>query len=331
MHAWARADVRNEAELERWRAVWARTGRIQMAGPADGFDRQALWGRFVRTTRSQPEADAPASIGAGLRPARLLPAIATTVVAVLGIGLSLHGLRHDGHLASSGREYATVARQRLSVTLVDGTRFTLAPASRLRVVSDRTVDLEGEALFTVMHDEARPFAVRAANAVVTDIGTEFNVRAYMGDNAVRVAVAAGQVCVGTRSGRCNQSLQVGDFAAVSDTGVVVTHGADIAAITAWTQGRLVFEDTPLPEVTRELARAFDLDVTVTDSVLAAHHVTASFGSESPDEILSLVARIVGADVRRSGRRVILVPRRDALDHRAPGDRVLTTATRGEPK
>src|SRR5262249_48171613 len=90
-----------------------------------------------------------------------------------------------------GREYVTSTSQQLSMTMPDGTRFTLAPSSRVRVHGDygkdtRELDLEGEAYFTVIHDTSHPFTVHARSASVQDIGTTFDVRAYKLDSTVRV-------------------------------------------------------------------------------------------------------------------------------------------------
>ena len=59
----------------------------------------------------------------------------------------------------------------------------------------REVELEGEAYFAVVHDAARPFAVRAHGAVATDVGTAFDVRAYPEDAGARIAVTEGAVAV----------------------------------------------------------------------------------------------------------------------------------------
>ena len=57
---------------------------------------------------------------------------------------------------------------------------------------DRTVELEGEAEFDVVHDPMRPFRVQAGRALVVDIGTRFDVRLYATDRSARVAVAEGR-------------------------------------------------------------------------------------------------------------------------------------------
>ena len=63
-------------------------------------------------------------------------------------------------------------------TLADGSRIDLNGATRIVLDRDnaRFATLErGEALFTVVHDEARPFEVEAGDARLLDLGTVFNV------------------------------------------------------------------------------------------------------------------------------------------------------------
>ena len=115
------------------------------------------------------------------RPMRWLAASAV-IVTVLGAGAALEFLatNRTTAVAASGatHEYTTQPGQRAEVRLVDGTRVTLAPASRLIVPADfdivrRDVVLEGRAMLTVEHNTRKPFTVRARNAIAIDVGTRF--------------------------------------------------------------------------------------------------------------------------------------------------------------
>ncbi len=276
----------------------------------------------------------------------LLAASVLVMLAVGGIGVLGRGS------VTAGWEYGTAAGQRLSVTLADGTQLTLAPASRVRLAAGygdggsmggskarpyvaREVEFEGEAYFTVVHDAVHPFAVRTRNAVVRDVGTVFDVRAYPEDRALRVAVADGRVAITGRDGllaaRPPQPLAAGDVATVADATITIEHGADLASLTAWRQGRLVFAKTPLAEVVQDLSRAFDLSIRVEDSVLASQRVTASFERESVEQVLDDIASIVGGSYERVGRAVV-IKRHGAGAQWRGGNSVtpLTIAQQAEP-
>jgi ferric-dicitrate binding protein FerR (iron transport regulator) len=100
-------------------------------------------------------------------------------------------------------------------------------------------------------------------------------------------------------------LVAGDVAVIADTGSTVVHRSNVAALTAWTQGRFVFDETSLSEIVRELTRAFDLEFTVADTSLLSSTVTASFAGETDDQILTVVTQAIGAHYERRGRHVVI--------------------------
>jgi ferric-dicitrate binding protein FerR (iron transport regulator) len=77
--------------------------------------------------------------------------------------------------------------------------------------------------------------------------------------------------------------------------VRLTRGVDVSTYTAWTGGRLVFNDTPLAQVAEELERWYGVEVRVTDSTLLSRHLTTAFESESLDEVLRVIG--MSLDVR----------------------------------
>ncbi len=219
------------------------------------------------------------------------------------------------------REFATPAGSRSTVTLRDGTHLVLGPATRLRVPTDfgtssRTVELDGQAYFAVVHNAAQPFAVRTARADVRDVGTTFSVRAYADDADGRVAVTEGKVRVGTAS------LARGDLAVIDGGGrVAVRHGVDLTPYIAWTQGRLAFDGTPLRDVARELDRAFDVRITIADSGLAGDPVSGTFDNESVDQVLDDITDVIGGDYERVGRAVAIHRRTSKATRHGLGERL----------
>ncbi len=266
---------------------------------------------------------------AGQRPAPTTAmAIAAMVVVALGVGLAVGASRHGAVVASPGRAYATAAGQRLSVTLVDGTHLTLAPASTVRIAagygrgtSGREVDLEGEAYFAVTHDAAHPFAVRAHGAVARDVGTAFGVRAYPEDGTVQVVVAEGAVEL-----HATQALTAASAPAAHPVlltartvGIVdpsgntrVVTGVDVTPSLAWRDGELVFDDTPVRDVLRELERWYGVEIRLGDDALGARHVRATIHAQSLTEALDLLVPSAGARYERHGATITIYPAPDGV-------------------
>jgi transmembrane sensor len=217
-------------------------------------------------------------------------------------------------------DYRTSRGQYATIRLADSTAVTLAPESHLAVSARfgdgaRELSLEGEAIFSVRHDAARPFRVRARNAVIEDIGTKFDVRAYAGDATVTVAVVEGSVEITSEQSDSaatgvprprGVALVAGAVGTLDRRGAALAqHTAAVASYLGWATGRLSFVDRPLPEVLATIARWYDLDIRVSDAGLMQRRVNAEFSTQSPSEMIDALAAAVGARVERSGSVVTL--------------------------
>ena len=97
----------------------------------------------------------------------------------------------------SGSTYSTGIGEQRSIVLADGSIVELNSRSRLRIrytAAQRDIDLiEGQALFRVAHNAARPFVVHSGAVNVRAVGTEFDV--YKKRVGTIVTVVEGKVAV----------------------------------------------------------------------------------------------------------------------------------------
>jgi transmembrane sensor len=210
-------------------------------------------------------------------------------------------------VAAAPTDVTTRPGQQAEVRLVDGTQVTLSPASKLTYPSDfgqreRTVVLDGEAYFTVVHDPARPFRVESAHGVAEDLGTAFVIRAR-GTSALQVVVTEGAVVLRPRPRPAGDTdslvLTRGQLGRVLPDGELTFRSrVDTAGYLAWTRGELVFEDTPLAEVAAELSRWYAADVRVARPGLAGRRFSGRFERKSLDEAVKLVAAVADVSARR---------------------------------
>jgi ferric-dicitrate binding protein FerR (iron transport regulator) len=78
---------------------------------------------------------------------------------------------------------------------------------------------------------------------------------------------------------------------------------DLSRYLAWTEGRLVYDETPLRDALTELGRWYDMDFVLADSTLGARHLTATLAGEAISETLTLLSSTLGVDYERHGRTV----------------------------
>jgi ferric-dicitrate binding protein FerR (iron transport regulator) len=139
---------------------------------------------------------------------------------------------------------------------------------------------------------------------------------------VRVAVTEGVVAVHRDSGVAvadSAVLQPGDVAEVPSTGAtVVKRNQNVERLLGWTRGELVFEDTPLSNVARELERWFDVQVRIEDPALSPKRWTAALRiSDSLETVLDVMSKTLGVRAERTGNVVTIRGGRPANPASAP--------------
>ncbi|MCJ8206310.1 FecR family protein [Pseudomonas sp. RGM2987] len=222
-------------------------------------------------------------------------AVAAGVLAVaVGLGL-FSGL---GSSADYSGEFATTLGERRHIALPDGSVIDLNSSSRVRVQfahHQRRVELaQGEALFRVEHDAGRPFTVDAGNGQVTVTGTRFDVRRDV--DRTRVAVEQGSVKVQGRD--VPVKLTAGLGTQIDAQGkVAVPYAINADEITAWRNGKLVFNDAPLSEVAEEVSRYRANPLRIGSPAVGSLRLTSVFGVANTDALLKALPNILPVAVR----------------------------------
>jgi ferric-dicitrate binding protein FerR (iron transport regulator) len=202
------------------------------------------------------------------------------------------------------RKVTTERGERATLRLSDGTKVRLNAESQLRFPDSfheqdrRIVHLSGEAYFDVEDDSTRRFTVSTSGASIDVHGTAFNVRARSGREEVQVAVEEGGVSLrapeADSNGRKKVRLRSGEVGRVlGKSTLITTDQANLKTYVGWTDGLLVFENASLPEVTAQLGRWYNLDFVIQNSSLRSMRLTADLKSESPKEVLNVIAATLG--------------------------------------
>jgi ferric-dicitrate binding protein FerR (iron transport regulator) len=207
--------------------------------------------------------------------------------------------------------YATHVGELRSITLPDGSTIELNARTQIRVAyhdHERDIDLlDGQAIFHVVKDQARPFIVHAGDTRVRAVGTQFDVyKKPTGDTTV--SVVEGRVAVFTdpsippkessvgrapsaheASGVQGEDSQVllvaGDQLTVTGTAAEKSAAPDVAAATAWTRRQIVFRASPLTEVVAEFNRYNAQQLVITDPGIRTVRVSGVFSSTNPGSFL----------------------------------------------
>lgn len=203
--------------------------------------------------------------------------------------------------------YATAIGEQRSIILADGSTVELNSRSRIEVhfTDDaRGIDLlEGQALFKVAKNPARPFVVTSGGTVVRAVGTQFDV--YKKREGTVVTVVEGRVAIATSanaSGRgaagaspipASISQGNGREYQVSAGQQVTVHPAsleesvhpNISSAIAWRQRQLVFESATLAQVAEEFNRYNVRQLVIDETELHDFHISGVFSSADPASLV----------------------------------------------
>lgn len=180
--------------------------------------------------------------------------------------------------------------EKLEVIFNDGSIATLNSGSEIQFFENfeddkRNVILNGEAFFSVKKD-GRPFIITTDNAITTVLGTEFNV--WSRSNETRVIVKEGKVSLAENSLIGNkviltqgqQSKIKASLPPNEPTNVDTDH------LLGWLDGKLVFDNTSLKEITEEFERFYNVEVNLELPELAQYNLTGSFEDKNVDNALT---------------------------------------------
>lgn len=266
----------NAEAYRRVEVLWRTTGALAPDRDIQALTRETLEDTRPRTKRGRRAWAAPVGL-----------AVVGTLVAALALALWL----------PSRGVYQTDVGGREVIALDDGTRVELDTDTRIKVryaSGERRVVLEqGQALFTVARDAARPFRVEAAGTEVTALGTVFDVRREA--TGARVTLVEGSVSVAdtsarTRTWRLTPGQRVETFR--TDPAPVAI---DPAVATSWSQGRLIFRNTPLREAVAEINRYLPGKIILASGSVAETPVNGAFATGDRDAFVAAVSDLFGLE------------------------------------
>lgn len=244
--------------------------------------------------------------------------IAAAGVSALALGIALTLIVGGGHT------YSTAKGEQRIIRLEDGSIVHLNTDSRLKVRFSKTGRdlrlLNGEALFTVQHDRARPFRVRSDGTLIQAVGTQFNV--YRRPAGTRVSVLEGTVRITAEASRelrlmsrpskaaeplTPLMLAAGGQADAGTTGQLVIQPApDIARAVAWQDLRVIFKSERLEDAAAEVNRYSPRPFRV-EGELKDMRISAIFDANDPEALLRFLRAFEGVAVETRRDEVIIRP------------------------
>ncbi|SKA30531.1 protein of unknown function [Chitinophaga eiseniae] len=158
---------------------------------------------------------------------------------------------------------STANGETYQVRLPDGSDVWLNAASSLSYTPDllsdgkRSVQLEGEAYFSITRDQAHPFIVQSKDQQIEVLGTQFNVNAYADEPVVATTLLKGSVSITT--GGQKKKIHPGEQALLS-AGRLSVQKVEVDNIIDWKNGDFALNHVEFKTAMRKIARWYDMEV-----------------------------------------------------------------------
>jgi ferric-dicitrate binding protein FerR (iron transport regulator) len=197
------------------------------------------------------------------------------------------------------------------VKLSDGSVVFLNAGSNLQytVASGKTVRdviLNGEAYFSIAKDASRPFTVRTEHLSIEVPGTEFNVKAYPDETKTTATLNSGRIKAETDGGQAYVLNPGGQLSYSSRSKSATLSHVDATDFSAWKDGRLIFNDTPLHEIIAAIERKFDVRFAPDSSIDLDDRYSVKFihGEDLP-RIMKIMETVCGFNCHTEGKTILL--------------------------
>ncbi len=196
--------------------------------------------------------------------------------------------------------YIPVAEMR-ELDLPDGTHVVLNSKSTLLYPDEfkgetRSVYLIGEAYFKVAPNKECPFIVKANDFQITALGTEFNVNAYPESESLQATLIEGSVKVEFDNLTSNLILKPSEqlvYYPKTKKAQVLT--SEVADVTAWKDGDLLFKDMHLDEIFINLERKYPYTFIYVPSSMRENTYSFRFNNgASLKEIMEIIRQVEGS-------------------------------------
>jgi len=233
-------------------------------------------------------------------------ASAASLLFAVGLGIK------EGWPLVDGRVLQTAKGELRQITLADGSLIELNSDTELAVHYGwlgRSLELvRGEALFSVAPGKWRPFEVSAGGGKLRDIGTRFDVA--IGPSANRISVLEGAIDLRLPATGEQRQTGVGQMMTYNAATVLSEPAAaDVKTFAVWRNRKLIFRNTQLSEVARELERYHPVHVRLVDPSLNNLTLGGVFDNNDLERFLATLEAVLPVDIKRAKNGDVLIDRR----------------------
>jgi ferric-dicitrate binding protein FerR (iron transport regulator) len=166
----------------------------------------------------------------------------------------------------------------------------------------RTVNLKGEAFFSVTPDKSKPFIIHVNDVTIKVVGTSFNVKSFNGNTEVIVETGIVEVI----RDKEEIDLHPNEKILVKKDDSTLTKEKERGALYNYDLTKeFECDNTPLWQLVQALNQAYDVNIVIERKELRSLPLTTTFNNESLDHILDIIRQTFNISVTKTGNEIIL--------------------------
>lgn len=182
--------------------------------------------------------------------------------------------------------------QRAELKLSDGTEVWLNAKTRFTYPSNfnkknRTVQLDGEAYFSVTENKKKPFVVQTNRHEITVLGTEFNVIAYKSNDYFETSLLKGSVQIKSPDAatyRIEPNTKI-----YTKGGILCKESIKDTDYFLWRDGLICFDDETVEQIFNKLELYYDVELIIEKKSLLPNRYTGKFRTkEGVEQVLKVL-------------------------------------------
>lgn len=292
LHAFRQASAENEAFFIEIKKVW---DYAEKAGPLSDMHKSEVSKRFKRVLKENTES--PKSVFIWVRN------LAASLI-LLAFGYWLYQKNQTPVYLSK-----ITGNHVDSVKLSDGSFVRIAKNSEFRYPvrfngSTREVALiKGQAFFEITKDKKHPFKVNMNESNVTVLGTSFNI--HLSDTSIVLGVKTGKVQFLPYKNAVASILTAGQAIAYD----VKRHELESRSVQnqdAWIKDELIFVDTSLDEVCKQLSTYYGIEIELDDHKHKAKKLNAHFKNQPLEDVLMVLTETYNLKIKKEPTKINLI-------------------------
>jgi ferric-dicitrate binding protein FerR (iron transport regulator) len=304
---WINASGENKDIYDSVKKIWE--------SPDENFDESdinSIWGKVKSKTVGKDSTGIDHQISP-MKRFFSYPLIRYAAVFIFAVSISVIYYFYSGTPSPSNYITLNVANgTQEEIILSDGSKVIIDAGSIFEYPKGfldeiREVKLVGEAYFEVQNNPDKKFRVISKNAIVTVLGTKFNIRAIDNFPHVSVAVSEGRVSLSPSKKEADYVIVNKGYRASIDANNKLSQPtvAQSKNISSWIIGEIYFEDVILTEVINQLERWYDVQFEYDEAKIKNERLTLSIHNKSLDEMLELISGLTGTNYVVKNRTVTI--------------------------